>query len=174
MRSLRGGLIVGTVLNVILDRDGRRTWKAERPCASRRPVLSCGACGPLWSEVDPKTAVRKKRRHQWLGLQPLRWSWFEGALCWVWDGAVFSSSPPFAGRRLEEAGFATSRGFVRVTEPQRCCAVLRTRPRFKCRWTLVPPGCSARFACPATVFVCGAGDGNRTRAFSLGMETMPS
>jgi len=28
--------------------------------------------------------------------------------------------------------------------------------------------CSARFDCAATLFVCGAGDGNRTRTVSLG------
>ena len=35
-------------------------------------------------------------------------------------------------------------------------------------------GDSARSVCAATVFACGAGDGNRTRTVSLGMETLPA
>jgi hypothetical protein len=31
-------------------------------------------------------------------------------------------------------------------------------------------GDGARFACVATLFACGAGDGNRTRAVSLGIR----
>ena len=33
-------------------------------------------------------------------------------------------------------------------------------------------GDGARFVSIATLFACGAGDGNRTRTISLGMETM--
>jgi hypothetical protein len=31
-----------------------------------------------------------------------------------------------------------------------------------------------QFGSAATLFACGAGDGNRTRTVSLGMETMPA
>jgi len=34
-------------------------------------------------------------------------------------------------------------------------------------------GSGARFACPATLFACGAGDGNRTRIVSLGRVLIP-
>jgi len=45
---------------------------------------------------------------------------------------------------------------------------------------LGPRPCSQRtvaaleFDAAATVLACGAGDGNRTRAVSMGMETMPA
>ena len=33
---------------------------------------------------------------------------------------------------------------------------------------------STQFVCAAILFVCGAGDGNRTRTVSLGMVTVPA
>ena len=46
------------------------------------------------------------------------------------------------------------------------------RPKTRQPGTTSDGGSGSRFACPATLFVCGAGDGNRTRTISLGTNSV--